>query len=165
MRLDAWPVRLLALVAMLFALGCHSIPEGRSSVTEVQVRGADKVDEDDVTDKVATTESPKFLMLFPGFVYDYNLYDKNVVQRDLARVEAFYRTKGYYDAHARAGRIHQLDKDHVRVELVVEEGKPVLVKSVKLLGLEEQPAPIQTLAQRAANAELRVDRPFDQEQF
>lgn len=165
MKLDAWPTRLLALVAMLFALGCNTIPEGRSSINEVQVRGADKVDEGDVAAKVATTESPKFLMLFRGVVYDYNLFDRNVLQRDLARIEAFYREKGYYDAHARAGRVHQIDKDHVRVEFVVEEGQPVLVKSVKILGLENVDPRIQRLAQRAAEENLKLDRPFDQEEF
>lgn len=165
MNLDAWPTRLLALVAMLFAIGCNTIPEGRSSINEVQVRGADKVDEGDVADKVATTESPKFLMLFRGVVYDYNLFDRNVLQRDLARIEAFYRTKGYYDAHARAGRVHKIDKDHVRVEFVVEEGQPVLVKSVKILGIENVNPRLQRLAQRAAEENLKPDRPFDQDEF
>jgi outer membrane protein insertion porin family/translocation and assembly module TamA len=114
----------LALGALVGAIGvlggCKTIPEGRSAVNEVQVRGTDKLDDDDVKDKIATTESPKLLMLFRGILFEYSLFDRFVFQRDLARVEAFYRSKGYYGAHARAGRIHQLDDNHVRVEVVVE---------------------------------------------
>ena len=35
---------------------------------------------------------------------------------DLARVERFYRSRGYYDAHARAGRVEQKG-NHVRVTI------------------------------------------------
>src|SRR5687768_8997306 len=117
---------------LLATTGCKSIPEGRSVVNEVQVRGAEKVDSDDVEEKVATTESKKFLGLFRGVIYEYSVFDRFVLQRDLARVEAFYRSKGYYDAHARAGRVHQIDKKHVRVEIVVEEGEPIIVRGVRV---------------------------------
>jgi outer membrane protein insertion porin family/translocation and assembly module TamA len=100
----------LAFVAAIAVIGgCKTIPEGKSAVNEVQVRGADKVDGDDVIDKIATTETPKFLGLFRGILFEYALFDRFVLQRDLARVEAFYRSKGYYDVHARAGLVHQLD--------------------------------------------------------
>src|SRR5262245_33342000 len=111
----------LLLVALAMLLGCNRVPQGRSAVDEIAVRGANHVDADDLTDKLATAESPKFLGLFRGIVYEYTVFDRNVFQRDLARVEAFYRSKGYYDAHARAGRIHKIDDNHVRLEIVVEE--------------------------------------------
>jgi len=159
-------IALVFFVGALFALGgCKTIPEGRSSVNEVQVRGAEKVDEEDITDRIATTETTKFLSLFRGILYEYSLFDRFVLQRDLARVEAFYRTKGYYDAHARAGRVHQLDNKHVRVEIVVEEGPPVVVRKVHIDGLEGMPEALVNGANIAAKDALPVDKPFVEEDF
>ncbi len=135
------------------------------SVDDVTVRGAKKVDDGDVVDSIATTESEKFLGLFRGVIYEYSLFDRNVLQRDLARVEAFYRSKGYYNAHARAGRVHVKDDQHVRVEIVVEEGEPVLVRSVRVDGLENVPKDIADIARRAAKTTLKEGAPFEQEQF
>jgi outer membrane protein assembly factor BamA len=165
LRLCARFAKLLVLASLLFLLGCNKVPAGRMSVDDVTVRGAKKVDADDVADKVATTESPKFLGLFRGVIYDYSVFDRNVLQRDLARVEAFYRTKGYYDAHARAGRIHVIDDKHVRVEIVVEEGEPVTVRNVRVDGLENVPADIAAIAQREAKRTLPEGRAFEQEAF
>jgi outer membrane translocation and assembly module TamA len=159
----------LALVAFLAATlvlgGCRSIPEGRSSVNEVQIRGADKVDEGDIKDKIATTETSKFLLLFRGILFDYSLFDRFVLQRDLARVEAFYRSKGYYDVHARAGRVHAIDDKHIRVEIIVEEGDAVLVREVHVDGLDGLPPEVVAAAQKAAATGLLTNKPFEEETF
>ena len=104
-------------------------------------------------------------MLFRGILYEYSLFDRFVLQRDLARVEAFYHSKGYYDAHARAGRVHQLDNNHVRVEIVVEEGEPVLIRNVQINGLDGLPADVADVARKAAAAGLVTDKPFEDEEF
>jgi len=159
-------VSLLVFVAAISALGgCKSIPEGHSAVNEVTVRGTDKVDDDDVRDKIATTESSKFLMLFRGILFEYSIFDRFVFQRDLARVEAFYRSKGYYDVHARAGRVFQLDDKHVRVEVVVEEGQPVVVHTMHLDGLEGMPQAIVDAARKAASDGLPLEKPFANDEF
>lgn len=158
--------RIGAGVALLLSLlGCNRVPAGRMSVDDVTIRGAKKIDADDVADKIATTESPKFLGLFRGLIYEHSVFDRNVLQRDLARVEAFYRTKGYYDAHARAGRIHVIDDQHVRVEIVIEEGEPVIIRSVRVQGLDNVPKDIADIVKRAAKRALPEGRPFDQEAF
>ena len=77
----------------------------------------------DLASKIATTPSPKFLGLFRGFVYDYELFDRSVLQRDLERVERYYRARGYYEAHARAGRVEYVSADHVRVVRIVGRGR------------------------------------------
>ena len=157
---------LAIFVAATFVLGgCKTVPEGRSAVNEIQVRGADKVEADEVIDKIATTESSKLLGLFRGVLFEYSLFDRFVLQRDLARVEAFYRSKGYYDVHARAGRIHHLDNKHVRVEIVVEEGQAVVVRSVHIDGLDGLPANVVSAANAAAVKGLPVDKPFVEEDF
>jgi outer membrane protein insertion porin family/translocation and assembly module TamA len=135
------------------------------AVDDVTIRGARKVDSDDVLDKIATTESPKFLGLFRGVVYEYSVFDRNVLQRDLARIEAFYRAKGYYNAHARAGRVHVIDDQHVRVEIVVDEGEPALVRSVRVEGLDKVPKDIAGVVERAASRVVQEGRPFEEEAF
>lgn len=160
-----WIVRLCCGALLFLSVGCHTVPEGRSAILDITVRGAHGVDDDDILGKIATSESPKFLGFLRGVVYEYALFDRNVFQRDLARVEAFYRSKGYYDAHARAGRVHWIDRKHVRIEIVVEEGQPVLVRDVRFLGLEGVPNDIAELARRAAKATIPLGKPFDEESF
>ena len=150
---------------VLGLLGCTRIPEGRTTVDEVQVRGAKKLSEGEVEERIATTETSKFLGLFRGILYEYSVFDRNVLQRDLLRVEAFYRSKGYYDARARAGRIHTIDESHVRVEIVVEEGEPVLVRNIRIEGLAGVSPEIVRIAEQAAAATLKQNEPFDEEAF
>ncbi|MBN9160930.1 MAG: hypothetical protein J0I07_08200 [Myxococcales bacterium] len=156
----------LGVLALFVALlGCNTVPRGRMSVDDVTVRGAKKIDDGDVKDKIATTESEKLLGLFRGLIYEYSVFDWNVLQRDLARVEAFYRSKGYYEAHARAGRVHVKNDRHVRVEIIVEEGKPVLLRSVRIEGLEDLPKDLADIARRSAEDTLSVGAPFEEESF
>jgi outer membrane protein assembly factor BamA len=155
-------------IAIAFAWvlsGCSRIPEGKSSVDAVQVSGAKKVDADDVEKKIATAPSEKFLGLFRGVLYDYSTFDRFVLQKDLARVEAFYRSKGYYEAHARAGRIFQKDEKHVEVEIVVEEGPLVTVREVRVQGLDGVAPDVRDAAIRGANEALKKDAAFEEEQF
>ncbi len=161
--------RLRSIVGLLGILaavtGCNRVPAGRTSVDDVTVRGAKKIDDDDIREKIATSPSPKFLGLFRGVVYEYSVFDRNVLQRDLARVEAFYRSKGYYDAHARAGRVHVVDDQHVQVEILVEEGEPAHLRRVRVVGVDGLPAEIAREAHRAATRALREGRTFEEGDF
>lgn len=160
-----WVTRLAIAALVFLTVGCHSVPEGRSSVDAVSIKGSDKVDDGDIEDAIATTPSEKFLGLFRGILYEYSVFDRNVLQRDLARIEAFYRDKGYYEAHARAGRIYRVDDKHVRVEIVIEEGPPTLVRNVTIVGIENLPQDLQDLAKREASLILRANKPFKADDF
>ena len=105
------------------------------------------------------------LGVFRGVVYEYAVFDRFLLQRDLARVEAFYHTRGYYDAHARAGRVHETSDKHVRVEIVVEEGEPVVVRSVRVDGLADITPQVASAVQKAAMMGLRAGAPLDAEQL
>lgn len=165
MNRSSFFVAVLGATLLFVLTGCHSVPEGRSSVDAVTVRGNDAIGEDDITDKIATTESSKFLGLFRGVLYDYSVFDRNVLQRDLARVEAVYRERGFYEAHARAGRIYEINPKHTRVEIVVEEGPATLIREVRVDGLEDVPRDIADLARKKANLALAKDARFEQEAF
>ena len=134
MRSEALLVSLTALAACGF--GCASIPPGGAAIDAVSVQGTHAVSGSDVEDKIASAESPKFLGVLRGVVYDYELYDRNVLQRDLDRVERFYRSKGYYEARVRAGRVRHKNATHVEVTIEVDEGEPVRIRDVELDGME-----------------------------
>ena len=157
------PLAALSLVA-LPALGCSSIGQGQAAVDHVWIEGAHRVSGGDIAEKLATTESPKFLELFQGVVYDYEFFDRYVFASDLARVERFYRAKGYYEAHARAGRVVERGK-HVSVTVVVEEGPPTRVRTVRIDGLASVPKLVSDLATVAMHDRVREGQVFDEDHF
>ncbi|HVW28222.1 MAG TPA: BamA/TamA family outer membrane protein [Polyangiaceae bacterium] len=146
-------------------IGCSSIPKGRSSVDAVSVVGAKQVGASDVEEKIATTPSPKFFGLFRGLIYDYEIFDRLTLQRDLARVERYYRARGFYEAHARAGRVIKRGDGHVLVEIVVEEGEPTLIRDVQLQGLTQLPDDVRRRAQRRASKLLPKGDRFEEGNF
>ncbi len=111
-------------------------------VEGVTLTGNDAVKGDDVTDKIATAESGHtlngaleqvpILSILDRLSVDYERLDPFVLERDLARVERVYRARGFYEAHARAARVTKDGRGRVHVQIVVQEGLPVLVKEVKL---------------------------------
>jgi outer membrane protein insertion porin family/translocation and assembly module TamA len=165
-RLRIRPGYALAAAGCAASLGCSSIPEGRSAVDEVGFEGVHALSEGELNDKLATTASPKFLGLFQGFVVDYQIFDPFVLQTDLQRVERFYRARGYYEAHARAGRVVYDRNDHVRVTIVVDEGALVQIDRVLLEGIDGLPADTQRAAQKALDAAgMQIGKAFDEDAF
>jgi outer membrane protein insertion porin family/translocation and assembly module TamA len=151
------------VVAM--ASGCAGIPEGRSAVDSVRIVNAHAMASSDLEDKLATTASPKFMGLFRGLVYDYEIFDPSLLQRDLARVERVYRGRGFLEAHARAGRVLQVSPDHVRVEIVVDEGPPTVNRAVRIDGLEGLPPAVAQAARAAALDALQPGARFDEDAY
>lgn len=158
-------VGLLVCAAIVGATGCASIPNGRSAINSVKVHGADQLDASDVEDKLATMPSPKFLGLLRGVVYEYELFSRSTLQRDLARVERFYRARGYYDAHAIAGLVTRPDPQHVKVDIYVEEGPPVLNQASKIEGTEQLPKDVADAVTKTAADAVPPDKPFDEDEF
>ena len=154
-----------AAFAATAVMACASIPEGRSAVDSVRLVGGRSIDRDDVTDRLATTASPKFFGLFRGVVYDYSVFDASVLQRDLARVERYYRGRGFFEAHARAARVIQKSADHVRVEIVVDEGPATSNRLVRIVGLDGVPAPIAAEARIAVDGAMPEGARFDEDTY
>lgn len=96
----------------------------------VDVAGNTEVDEGEILDAMATRENPRFLGLVEGFLYDFSIFNRAVLERDMARVERRYRALGFYQAHVRASRIHRVSDDEVRVEVIVQEGPRVVVEAI-----------------------------------
>ncbi len=157
---------LLIAISLVSGLtSCAKIPAGRMAIDDVTVRGTSKFDDWEVAEKLATAPSPKLLGLFQGVVYDYEIFDRFALQRDLARVERFYRARGYYDAHARAGRYVSNGSKHVRVEFLVDEGVPVVNDAPKLEGLDTVPPSVADAVRVAVTTKLKPGKPFDEDDF
>lgn len=122
----------LALLAVA-SLGCYRVPPGKSAISTVEIAGAPDVDTDDLKDRITTRETSRFLGVVYGFVYDYELFDRYALRRDLARIERYMRARGFYDAVVHVARVVS-DGDKVRVTVEVEEGRPFVIESIAIEG-------------------------------
>ena len=156
--------------ASLFALltapcGCASIPQGGAAIDSVRIVGATSIDARALVDKLATTESPRFLGLLSGVANDYSIYDPSVLQRDLARVERFYRARGFFEARARVARVIHTSPDRVRIEIVVAEGEPVLNGDTRIDQLGPLSKATATAVRVAAESALPRGKRFDENAY
>lgn len=128
----------LLVCALLGAasFGCYRIPEGQSAIASVDVEGTDELDVDELEGKIVTRKTPKFLGLFYGFIYDYELFDRFALRRDLERIERWMRARGHYEAKVHVARVvNSGDKVHVSIE--VEEGPAIKIESIEVVPAPE----------------------------
>ena len=156
---------LLAFVLAASLVACASIPAGRDAVDALVIEGASAVGASSIEEKLATAESPRFLGLWSGVAFDYELFDRFVLERDMARVERFYRARGFYEAHARVVRVVRKGEGHVAITIVVEEGAPVVVARVDIQGLDGLPTPVATAARLAVRRAIIVHAHFDEDDY
>lgn len=156
---------MLVLAATVAAVGCvkKDYPERARVVSSVDLQGVRTVDEDELVDGLSTAASPRFLGIWDGVVFEYEVLDEALLAQDIKRVERFYRARGYYEARVVATRVMGQDEHHVRVEMQVHEGAPVLVSQVTPSGLERIPIEDATAAIRAID--LTPGEPFDEAAF
>jgi outer membrane protein assembly factor BamA len=148
------------------AAGCAHLPKGRYAIDDVEFEGQSELKASDVEDKIATAASPRFLGLPQGVVVDYELFDRYVLERDLIRVERIYRAHGFYEAHARAGRVEKTSDGHVKVTIVVEEGQVVLLGDVKIegittLSIDDSAAVLKAVRRK----KVREKQPFNEDNY
>jgi outer membrane translocation and assembly module TamA len=156
---------LIVLVLGMVGWGCSTIPKDRSAIDAVDIHATGDLGEGEVSDKISTAATPKFLGLFRGVAFDYEIYDETVVQRDLARIERYYQGHGYFDAHARAARVIRKSASHVRVEIEVDAGPPTLNRRVTIEGLDSIPPSVAEAARLAAAEALRPGTRFDEDAY
>ncbi len=155
----------LAIIAAIAPSACASIPKGRAAIDSVEIIGTTAVAPDETAAKLATSASPKFFGLFRGFVDDYSIYDASTLQRDLARVERYYRGRGFFEAHARVARVIHLSSDHVKIQIVVDEGAPVENGAVVIDGTDGLPPATVAGVRAAAERVLPRGKRFDEETY
>lgn len=117
-------------------------------IDEVEIEGNRALSDDEIKSRIATSETGTVLEDIPilgaidALTIEYERLDRFVLERDLMRIERFYRARGYYDAVVRAGRVRRIDPQkngpddvtttRLLVEVIVDEGAPVLVGDVGL---------------------------------
>ncbi|HTU64253.1 MAG TPA: POTRA domain-containing protein, partial [Polyangiales bacterium] len=129
-----------------FALGaCRPLPP-EPLVGDIELRGVPSDIRDEISEGLATTETPLLFGIFPR-VLEYATYDANVLARDLLRIERALRAKGYYEAKVTVARV--LHEGHsVRVLIEVVLGQQVLVARIDP-GLSSLPFQVMASANRA----------------
>jgi outer membrane protein insertion porin family/translocation and assembly module TamA len=131
----------------------------------IRFEGNRALDDDEIREKLASRETPRFLGFIRGLIYDYEIFDRYVLERDLQRVERYYRARGFYWARVRAGRVTYSGDREVDVEIVIDEGPAVNVARIDVHGLEHLPPESANAARKQAAAELGLGDRFEEETF
>ena len=176
----------LALVVLsVLQSGCAAtLPVGTLSVTEVELEGTEAVSEEAIKQCIATQPRKRFGFVLGEAVPDgcgqppfdaaripvtfwtwpwtpRLAYDPAIFERDLERIERFYRARGYYDARVLDSQVEQRASDHtVNIRIRVAEGKPVRVRRVAIDGIEYLTADLQR--QLRATLSIEPGEPFDE---
>ncbi len=152
----------LALIVFTIA-GCASLPPSRYGVDDVAFDGVDEMDEAALRDAIATAERDEFLFWVWPWT-DWELFDNTVFERDVARIERWYKARGYYHAKVTEAEVEprsalqsdriplprevdkhteipceRIEEDEgclVRARFVIEEGEPVLVDDIHFEGVD-----------------------------
>jgi translocation and assembly module TamA len=130
-------VAVLALACALGAAGCLRVrgtPE-EPVVVDLRLEGVRSVDADALKEKLATQASGRWAWNEPSRL------DPDALSADQRRIEAYYRERGFYDAHVTGVDEEPVggDRGRVRIVIKVSEGRPVRVKKLIVNGLDEAP--------------------------
>jgi outer membrane protein assembly factor BamA len=156
---------LILLGSVLFGSACATIPNHRFATESISVTGSSAVDEADILEHIATRPTPKFFGLVEGLMFDYEVFDRYVLERDLQRIERYYRSRGFYRCHVRAGRVFNSGPRKVSIEIVVEEGPPTLVGRVDVRGMEGLSAEMSEDSMSEVTGALDIGDRFEEEAF
>ena len=118
----------LASILATLALGCSSSELHERTVSDVQLieTTPSAVDHDEALSGLATAAPRKLLWI----ERERDVYDPNLVARDLERVERFYRAQGYYDVKVVAARVESVGDQKVELEIHVTPGARVTIRKV-----------------------------------
>jgi outer membrane protein insertion porin family/translocation and assembly module TamA len=152
----------LALIAAFASSAClrKDYPATGPAVEDVELQEAKAIDTDEALDGLATAASPRFLGIWDGVAFDYEVYDEALLERDLARVQRYYKARGYHEASVTAARVIRSDEHHVRVEIRVHEGIPIQIREWSAAGLER--ADFEAAAAALKAVTLKNGAPFDE---
>lgn len=168
---------------MLFVTGCASaVPKGQHGVARLELSGTTHFDAEAVKACLANRARERFTIggqakpecgvppfdtsrfgvkLWSWPWTDWPIFNETAFERDLDRVERWYRARGYYEAVVSDVKLRKDDaQQQVRVELQVTEGEPVLVMRIAVDGLQQLPPELQRSVRDAIK--LQVGEPFDE---
>jgi outer membrane protein assembly factor BamA len=150
---------LLGALALCLS-ACASVPKKEYGVRQLDIDGMRGLDEQAL--KVClVTQAREHFVLTPGAAgetecgvppfddgglpielwawpwSDWPRYDEAVFDRDVSRVERWYKARGYYDAHVTKVTRTPDEREHkIDLAISVQENEPVLVERIDVFGIE-----------------------------
>ncbi|MDH5672584.1 MAG: BamA/TamA family outer membrane protein [Myxococcales bacterium] len=155
------------------------VPEGSYGVAALEFQGTQKVEASAIAACLATharehvgenppecgvppfDEAPPGVELWVWPWTEWPIFNATAFERDVERVERFYRARGHYDARVTHVSVQRLPEEReVHLSMTVEEGDPVLIVRLDIEGIAE----LDTATQRALLEALQLERgePFDE---
>jgi len=148
----------------LFVLGCAKQPYPHEPVVQqFEIEGVDSSEASAVQKGLATQETERLLFIWDGISDDYETYDETVLATDLERIQRYFQARGYYQARVTKARVLRTDEHHVRIEVHVDKGQPVVTRRISLAGVER--IDIGAAAATLTAIQLREGEPFDEDLF
>jgi outer membrane protein assembly factor BamA len=179
---SGWSVAVVAGCTLLSA--CATVPPNAYGVHSLAIKGTEHMDEAALKVCLATQARertgltlgaagdpecgmPPFdagrlpISLWSWPWTEWPLYDEAVFDRDLSRIQRWYRARGFYAAHITSVQRQRDDADR-SIDLTVElvEDEPVLVERIELKGIETLPPKLRRRVERAIV--LEVNGRFDE---
>jgi hypothetical protein len=189
-----WLPAFVALTSIVTA-ACATIPKGRYGVDELTLNGVEELDPYALRACLATRERESLsidlskepapecgkapfdarrvhLGLWRWPWSEWPLYDPSVFERDLSRIERWYRARGYYgvrilDARAKPeAALHGTTTDTNQIELTVDiqEGEPVRITEVSIEGTDRLTHDLQKALKESLD-ELELNSRFDEADY
>ncbi len=190
--------RALCLLSWVLLASCATIPDGRYGVDELELEGVNVLDPYALRACLATQErdslaidlskspspncgAPPFdakrihLPLWRWPWTDWPLYDPNIFERDVGRIERWYRARGYYGARILGAKSEPTealygggsptpDANEIRLHVKLLEGKPVRISSVGIDGVSALEEDLGTALLEEMDG-LAPAEPFDEAEF
>ncbi len=96
------------------------------SIKGLKFTGVQNISINDIKNGIVT-EDPSWKPWVP-----HPAFDEGELKKDIGRIETIYHNYGYYHAKAKYNLDKNLENNMVRVEIVVDEGKPTLTKEINI---------------------------------
>jgi outer membrane protein assembly factor BamA len=170
--------------ACMLLPGCASVPRHGYGVRTLDVEGAKRMDPEALKVCLATqarertgfllgtnldpecnvapfdaTRVPVALWSWPWT--EWPSYDESVFDRDISRVNRWYRARGFYDARVVEVSRKPDDAEHkIDLTVKVEEGEPILIERIDLVGVQGLDKKLSTRVEHAI--QLKLDERFDE---
>jgi outer membrane protein assembly factor BamA len=160
---------------------CSRPDLGGCAIEEVSFEGTRVISSSELAERIATAESSHFLggvlesvpllSIWDALTVEYERFDRFVLERDMARIERFYRARGFYGVQVRAARVQRAGgpgkEGRVHVQIVVSEGEPVKVASVELFWKDWKLDTAKGVTRPVTDAKnkLKVGARFEEDQY
>jgi len=134
------PIRYFVYIGRVYLIGtiavvcacCAAIPAAAAPpvlIGQLKIVGAQEVGRSEIR-KVISTNAPSFFSFLP--LVKLPVFDKAVIDDDMGRIVNLYQSYGYYHGLARYTLETGAGKKSARVVIIVTEGRPTRINSVRV---------------------------------